>query len=78
MNMSNIGINEVMQAVGGGHYSGFCLECGFEQDGCEPDARNYKCEYCGADEVFGAEEILLNYEFHAFHIKQKINKKLIQ
>jgi hypothetical protein len=38
---------------------GFCLACGFEQDGCEPDARNYKCEICGAHEVFGAEEILL-------------------
>ena len=27
---------------------GFCIECGHEQDGCEPDARNYECELCGA------------------------------
>jgi hypothetical protein len=37
---------------------GFCHNCGEEADGCEPDARNYKCEVCGAHEVFGAEETL--------------------
>lgn len=38
---------------------GFCLACGKQQDGCEPDARNYECERCGAWQVFGAQEILL-------------------
>ncbi len=38
---------------------GFCLACGEEQEGCEPDARNYECEICGRHKVFGAEEILL-------------------
>jgi len=38
---------------------GFCRACGAEQDGCEPDARNYTCEECGEAEVFGAEELLL-------------------
>jgi len=38
---------------------GFCLICGFEQDGCEPDAQNYECEACGAEEVFGCEEIFM-------------------
>jgi hypothetical protein len=37
---------------------GFCASCGSEADGCEPDARNYKCESCGRMEVFGAEELL--------------------
>jgi hypothetical protein len=37
---------------------GFCLICGQERGGCEPDARNYECESCGADQVFGAEELL--------------------
>ena len=36
---------------------GFCLECGHEQGGCEPDARKIKCEACGAMAVFGAEEL---------------------
>jgi hypothetical protein len=39
---------------------GFCLICGEEAEGCEPDARNYKCESCGAEQVFGAEEIILS------------------
>jgi len=38
---------------------GFCLICGEEADGCEPDARNYTCEACGAEQVFGAAEVLL-------------------
>lgn len=37
---------------------GFCNACGEEQEGCEPDARNYTCEHCGAKQVFGAEEFL--------------------
>ena len=40
---------------------GFCLACGASQGGCEPDARNYECEDCGKHQVFGAEEILLNF-----------------
>lgn len=37
---------------------GFCLACGAENDGCEPDARSYKCEACGEKKVFGAQELL--------------------
>lgn len=39
---------------------GFCLICGDEAMECEPDARNYTCEACGAKQVFGAQEILLH------------------
>jgi hypothetical protein len=38
---------------------GFCLVCGDEASGCEPDAENYKCESCGAKQVFGCEALLL-------------------
>lgn len=38
---------------------GFCLACGEEASGCEPDAQQYKCENCGAYEVYGAEILLL-------------------
>lgn len=38
---------------------GFCIECGAEADGCEPDARAYGCETCGAASVYGAEELLI-------------------
>jgi hypothetical protein len=38
---------------------GFCIECGEEGDGCEPDAREYPCESCGERAKFGAEELLI-------------------
>lgn len=38
---------------------GFCIACGEDADGCEPDARGYECEACGAMKVYGAEELLL-------------------
>ena len=39
---------------------GFCIECEeFSDGGCEPDAENYTCEHCDADEVMGVELALL-------------------
>jgi hypothetical protein len=38
---------------------GFCLGCGCEAFGVEPDARKYHCDACGKDLVFGAEEIVM-------------------
>jgi hypothetical protein len=38
--------------------AGFCLACGNEQYGCEPDARGYECEACGEKQVFGASELV--------------------
>jgi hypothetical protein len=39
--------------------SGFCVSCQAERSCCEPDARRYTCEECGAATVYGAEELLL-------------------
>lgn len=39
--------------------TGFCLACGEEQEGCEPDARKYRCENCGEHKVYGASEIVI-------------------
>jgi hypothetical protein len=38
---------------------GFCIACGEEVEGVEPDARRYTCEFCSEDKVYGAEELLL-------------------
>ena len=38
---------------------GLCLACGTSRDCCEPDARKYRCEECGRNEVYGASEIML-------------------
>lgn len=40
---------------------GICVACGADADGCEPDAREYTCECCGARKVFGAEELMMRY-----------------
>ena len=38
---------------------GFCIACGAEHYGCEPDARKYECEECGAHQVYGAPELVI-------------------
>lgn len=38
---------------------GFCIVCGNEQDGCEPDARALQCEACGTFTVYGADELAI-------------------
>ena len=38
---------------------GFCIACGGEHDGCEPDARRYECYECGEHQVYGAPELVL-------------------
>ena len=40
---------------------GFCLACGNEQEGCEPDARRYECEACGERQVYGAAELVVMF-----------------
>lgn len=53
----------ILEAVERSHSTldnpGFCIRCGFEADGVEPDARCYECESCGELAVYGAEELLL-------------------
>lgn len=38
---------------------GFCLACGCEADGVEPDARKYTCESCQMPKVYGLEELVM-------------------
>jgi len=37
---------------------GFCIACGEDADGCEPDAERYECESCGKRAVYEAEQLL--------------------
>jgi hypothetical protein len=39
-------------------YQGFCIECGAQADGVEPDAEGYECVSCQAEAVYGAEQLL--------------------
>lgn len=45
---------ELMDGTVGG-----CTACGELAYGVEPDARGYVCEGCGAESVYGLEELLL-------------------
>jgi hypothetical protein len=38
---------------------GWCLSYGDPAEGVEPDACEYKCEACGARQVYGASECML-------------------
>ena len=38
---------------------GFCVRCGADAEGVEPDARKYDCESCGEPGVYGASELLI-------------------
>lgn len=54
--------DRVMEAVRRYHESldtpGFCVHCGAEAQGVEPDAERYFCETCDEDGVYGASELL--------------------
>lgn len=52
-------MDRVMDMINGDESGGFCLACGEEAYGIEPDARRYECESCGAKKVYGAEELLI-------------------
>lgn len=52
-------VNEaVRDRMAGMGHPGFCLACGSDADGVEPDATEYECEECGKLAVCGAETLL--------------------
>jgi hypothetical protein len=55
----NMTLEDVMDAIESTEYIGFCLACGAQAEGVEPDARREECEQCGACKVYGAQELLL-------------------
>jgi hypothetical protein len=52
-------LRAVEESTFGMSNTGFCTACGAEHDGCEPDARNYPCDDCGKNKVYGAMELLI-------------------
>jgi hypothetical protein len=57
--MPKISVDQILEAVQSENDMGFCLACGAEAYGVEPDARRYECEACGQRKVYGAEELLM-------------------
>lgn len=54
-----ISLERIMEAIEADDSLGFCIHCGADAFGVEPDARRYECEECGESMVFGAEELLI-------------------
>ena len=52
-------IQQVLEAVEADESIGFCIKCGSEAYGVEPDAHGYECDECGGLTVYGAEELLI-------------------
>ena len=44
-------VNSIIAAIARDDNTGFCLECGAEQGGIEPDADKAWCESCGKPAV---------------------------
>ena len=61
----SVTIDRIIEAVerynGSLDNPGICIACGEDADGCEPDAREYTCEACGENQVYGAEELMMMY-----------------
>jgi len=60
VNSVKITQRRLMAAIESDNGIGFCVACGEETSGVEPDARKYRCESCGKSAVYGAEEILFH------------------
>ena len=62
--MKKPGLKTIIRAAkaatyGDGDYAGWCVKCWKKAYGVDPDARKCTCENCGADKVYGAEELVL-------------------
>jgi len=55
----SITVERVIEAVSEDDCIGFCVACGEETNGVEPDARKYTCDSCDEKTVYGAEELLI-------------------
>ena len=55
--------DEVFSAATDDEFSGFCTACGAQTDGIEPDARQCACDECGANRVYGAEQLIIENLF---------------
>ena len=60
----NLTFERVFEAATDDQFAGFCTACGAEADSIEEDARECTCEQCGADQVYGAAQMILENLYH--------------
>jgi hypothetical protein len=56
---ARITVDQIIAAIDADGCVGFCVRCGAENCGVEPDACEYPCEACGQRKVYGAEDLLI-------------------
>lgn len=54
-----VSLDDVLTACENDDAIGFCLTCGTQADGIEPDTLDSECEACGAFRVCGTDELLI-------------------
>lgn len=54
-------LDMAMEACEADDQIGYCIKCGAEHYGIEPDARKYECEECGKNTVCAAQEIVMMF-----------------
>ena len=64
----------LMYVTEGDNATGFCLACGDEVDGIEPDAEHDTCPHCYASKVFGAENLLIRGLYYEADRQADINQ----
>jgi len=60
MDTSKLDLDALINAAAEDDSLGFCIACGAEAFGVEPDAQNYRCAECDSLAVYGAEELLFH------------------
>lgn len=55
---------------------GVCRECLTPMCECEPDARKYKCDGCGAKAVYGVQELMLMGEITLVGTREQENVRV--
>ena len=60
----DVTFSRLEEAILAGENTGYCIDCGAETDGVEPDAERYPCHECGATTVYGADQLILLELFH--------------
>lgn len=55
---AELNVDQIVAAVESDSFVGFCVLCGEEAYGVEPDAAGYPCSSCHGLGVYGAEELI--------------------
>ena len=61
---ADVTFSRLEKAILASEEMGFCIACGAERDGVEPDAEKYRCDECGTSSVYGADQLILLELFH--------------